>query len=126
MGDGIGEGVGNGVGEGAGEGVGTVLHALAPDDTADTFPAGHERQLACAALGWYFPLGQPWQCVVPVALANVPSWQSRQNEPEKGFLRPVAQPMHLSSPQFAVSVHAVLPVDVPLGHPMHAWVAVSK
>ena len=51
-------GVCSGVGNIVGEGVGTVLHAVARDDVADIFPAGHERQLVCPLSGWYLPLGQ--------------------------------------------------------------------
>jgi hypothetical protein len=43
---------GTGVGGvGTGGGVGAVLHAVAPDGFADTFPAAHERQLVCPLLG---------------------------------------------------------------------------
>ena len=66
------------------------------------------------------------QLVEPLMLTWRPAAQSRHAEPAEGLCRPGAQPMHLSEPQFAVSVHVALSLDLPLEHSAHAWVVASK
>ena len=99
------------------------LHDVAPEAFADTCPAGHEAQLVCAPIDVYLPFGQLVHCEVPVAAANRPVEQSLQELPLQGLYLPVAQAMHLFTPQFAVLVHtpvAVPLIDLPEGHPLHA------
>lgn len=66
----------------------------------DSKPAGQNEQFSPLNAGWYVPLGQPKQDLLPVEFEYQPGWQSVQ----------IVQPEELQNLPFSHSMHFDWPV----------------